>query len=80
MNTLADGVYSYVAGESSWQPGFTADTVKYRTEQVQSAISQLGLQQMVRGATTEDLQAASKALAAGTAQMKAALGTEEVKV
>ncbi len=48
-------------------------------KQVQSAISQLEAATDGKGATTEDLQAASKALAAGTAQMKAALGTEEVK-
>ena len=47
---------------------------------MQSAISQLEAATDGEGGTTEDLQAASKALAAGTAQMKAALDNVVISV
>ena len=80
VNTLADGVSSYVDGEKQLAAGASQLTqLSAGLKQVQSAISQLEAATDGEGGTTEDLQAASKALAAGTAQMKAALGTKEVE-
>ena len=80
VNTLADGVSSYVDGEKQLAEGASQLTqLSAGLKQVQSAISQLEAATDGEGGTTEDLQAASKALAAGTAQMKAALGTKEVE-
>ena len=80
VNTLADGVSSYVDGEKQLAAGASQLTqLSTGLKQVQSAISQLEAATDGKGTTTEDLQAASQALAAGTAQMKAALGTKEVE-
>lgn len=70
---LADGVTAYVAGEQQLSQGAQALT------QIQGAINTLYAAVDGEGETTEDLLAASNALAQGTATLKASLGTEETQ-
>ena len=79
-NTLADGVTSYIDGEKQLAAGAAKlSALSSGLQQVQDAVAQLEAATDGEGSTTEDLQAASQALAAGTAQMKAALGSDEVQ-
>lgn len=70
---LADGVSAYVAGEQQLSQGAQALT------QIQGALSTLTAALDGEGETTEDLVAASNALAQGTESLKASLGTDETK-
>ena len=72
-DSLADGVTAYVAGEQQLSQGAQALT------QIQGALSTLNAALDGEGETTEDLVAASNALAQGTASLKASLGTDETK-
>ena len=72
-DSLADGVSAYVAGEQQLSQGAQALT------QIQGALSTLNAALDGDGETTEDLVAASNALAQGTASLKASLGTDETK-
>lgn len=72
-DSLADGVSAYVAGEQQLSQGAQALT------QIQGALSTLTAALDGEGETTEDLVAASNALAQGTASLKASLGTDETK-
>lgn len=72
-DSLADGVSAYVAGEQQLSQGAQALT------QIQGALSTLNAALDGEGETTEDLVAASNALAQGTESLKASLGTDETK-
>ena len=72
-DSLADGVTAYVAGEQQLSQGAQALT------QIQGALSTLNAALDGEGETTEDLVAASNALAQGTESLKASLGTDETK-
>ena len=72
-DSLADGVSAYVAGEQQLSQGAQALT------QIQGALSTLTAALDGEGETTEDLIAASNALAQGTESLKASLGTDETK-
>lgn len=72
-DSLADGVTAYVEGEKQLSQGAQALT------QIQGALSTLTAALDGEGETTEDLVAASNALAQGTASLKASLGTDETK-
>lgn len=79
-NALADGVTAYIGGEQQ----LAAGAAKLRQlssglKTVQGAISQLNAAIDGEGSATEDIQSASRQLAAGTAQLKASLGSQEVQ-
>ena len=87
INTLAAGVNSYTAGTDSLAAGVTAYVAGEQQlsqgaqalTQIQGALSTLAAALDGEGETTEDLVAASNALAQGTAALKASLGTDETK-
>lgn len=79
-NTLADGVAAYVSGEQQLAAGAEKlNQLSSGLKTVQGAVSQLNAVMDGKGAATEDIQVAANQLAAGTAQLKAALGSQEVQ-
>ena len=80
-NELADGVTSYVTGEQQLAAGADQLTeLGSGLQMVQSAIQKLSLATDGEGDSAEDIKAAAKELAAGTAALKEALGTKEVQM
>lgn len=80
-NALADGVTSYVTGEQQLAAGAAQLTeLGSGLQMVQSAIQKLSLATDGEGDSAEDIKAAAKELAAGTAALKEALGTKEVQM
>ena len=79
-NTLADGVTAYIGGEQQLAAGAAKlNQLSSGLKTVQGAINQLNAAIDGEGSATEDIQSASKQLAAGTAQLKASLGSQEVQ-
>ena len=79
-NTLADGVTAYIGGEQQLAAGAAKlSQLSSGLKTVQGAINQLNAAIDGEGSATEDIQSASKQLAAGTAQLKASLGSQEVQ-
>lgn len=79
-NALADGVTAYIGGEQQLAAGAAKlSQLSSGLKTVQGAISQLNAAIDGEGAATEDIQVAAGQLAAGTAQLKAALGSKEVQ-
>lgn len=79
VNTLADGVTSYIAGEQKLAEGAKSlTTLSDGLTEVKAAIGQLKEVTDGEGATTEDLKAASGALADATAQLAAALDSDQI--
>lgn len=79
-NTLADGVTAYIGGEQQLAAGAAKlSQLSSGLKTVQGAINQLNAAIDGEGSATEDIQSASKQLVAGTAQLKASLGSQEVQ-
>ena len=79
-NALADGVTAYIGGEQQLAAGAAKlSQLSSGLKTVQGAINQLNAAIDGEGSATEDIQSASKQLAAGTAQLKASLGSQEVQ-
>ena len=79
-NALADGVTAYIGGEQQLAAGVAKlSQLSSGLKTVQGAINQLNAAIDGEGSATEDIQSASKQLAAGTAQLKASLGSQEVQ-
>ena len=79
-NALADGVTAYIGGEQQLAAGAAKlSQLSSGLKTVQGAISQLNAAIDGEGAATEDIQVAAGQLAAGTAQLTAALGSKEVQ-
>lgn len=79
-NALADGVTAYIGGEQQLAAGAAKlSQLSSGLKTVQGAISQLNAAIDGEGSATEDIQSASRQLAAGTAQLKASLGSQEVQ-
>ena len=79
-NALADGVTAYIDGEQQLAAGAAKlSQLSSGLKTVQGAISQLNAAIDGEGSATEDIQSASRQLAAGTAQLKASLGSQEVQ-
>lgn len=79
-NTLADGVTAYIGGEQQLAAGVAKlSQLSSGLKTVQGAINQLNAAIDGEGSATEDIQSASKQLAAGTAQLKTSLGSQEVQ-
>lgn len=79
-NALADGVTAYIGGEQQLAAGAAKlSQLSSGLKTVQGAISQLNAAIDGEGSATEDIQSASKQLAAGTTQLKASLGSQEVQ-
>ena len=79
-NALADGVTAYIGGEQQLAEGAAKlSQLSSGLKTVQGAINQLNAAIDGEGSATEDIQSASKQLAAGTAQLKASLGSQEVQ-
>ena len=73
-NALADGVTAYIGGEQQLAAGAAKlSQLSSGLKTVQGAISQLNAAIDGEGSATEDIQSASRQLAAGTAQLKTAL-------
>lgn len=78
-NTLADGVTSYIAGEQKLAAGAgSLGELGDGLTQVKAAISQLKEVTDGEGATTEDLKAASGALADATEKLAEALDSDQI--
>ena len=79
-NALADGVTAYIGGEQQLAAGAAKlSQLSSGLKTVQGAINQLNAAIDGEGSATEDIQSASRQLAAGTAQLKASLGSQEVQ-
>ena len=79
-NALADGVTAYIGGEQQLAAGAAKlSQLSSGLKTVQGAINQLNAAIDGEGSATEDIQSASKQLAAGTAQLKASFGSQEVQ-
>lgn len=72
-DALADGITAYVAGEQQLSAGAQSLT------QIQSAVNTLSAALDGQGEITEDLVAASNALAEGTAMLTASLGSDQTQ-
>lgn len=79
-NSLADGVTSYVNGEKKLAKGAKQlTTLSDGLTKIQGAIDKMKASTDNKGDAKEDLKVASAQLAAGTAQLKKALGSAEVQ-
>ena len=78
-NALANGVTSYVVGEQKIAAGAAQlSQLSKGLEQVQTAVDTLSKAADGKGEATDDLVIAANQLAAGTKQLQAVLGSEEV--
>lgn len=78
--TLANGVTSYVGGEKKLAKGAKQlTTLSDGLTKIQGAIDKMKASTDGKGEAKEDLKVASAQLAAGTAQLKKALGSAEVQ-
>ena len=78
-NALANGVISYVAGEQKIAAGAAQlSQLSKGLEQVQTAVDTLSKAADGKGEATDDLVIVANQLAAGTKQLQAVLGSEEV--
>lgn len=78
--TLANGVTSYVGGEKKLAKGAKQlTTLSEGLTKIQGAIDKMKASTDGKGEAKEDLKVASTQLAAGTAQLKKALGSAEVQ-
>ena len=78
--TLANGVTSYVGGEKKLAKGAKQlTTLSDGLTKIQGAIDKMKASTDNKGDAKEDLKVASAQLAAGTAQLKKALGSAEVQ-
>lgn len=78
--TLANGVTSYVGGEKKLAKGAKQlTTLSEGLTKIQGAIDKMKASTDGKGEAKEDLKVASAQLAAGTAQLKKALGSAEVQ-
>ena len=79
-NSLADGVTSYVNGEKKLAKGAKQlTTLSDGLTKIQGAIDKMKASTDNKGEAKEDLKVASTQLAAGTKELKEALGSKEVQ-